>query len=100
MSLELSGSDPKVEVKTYGVVPEMVILTVPGKESVDIPISDFLAMAWYVLTNTDLYKDDPRIPFVNTIKELKQLEGHDPGRKRLAVDKNSWSLVYRPILTN
>lgn len=96
MSLELSNSDPVVEVKTYGERPEVVHIT-GGGIALDIPVLDYLAMAWYVLTNSDLYEDDPRTAFVDVVKRLQQVEGHVPGGKRLAVDKNTWSLVYPPL---
>ena len=67
----------------------------------EISLEDFLDTTYYVLTNTDLHPNDPRLAFVEAIKQVKlksdscrefveavkQLQvspGYNPGRKRLS----------------
>jgi hypothetical protein len=54
-----------------------------------IPLEDFLAAAEYVLTNTDLEPDDPRLQFVQLVQSMKQVDGYDPGRKRLVASESA-----------
>jgi hypothetical protein len=95
MSLELSSSSPKVEIKTYGTIPEVVHLYSEGID-IEIPIKDWLAATWYVLTNTDLYHDDPRWAFMRTMKQLEIIKGYAPKEMRLGVDGYGNSLRYNP----
>jgi hypothetical protein len=95
MSLELSGSSPKVEVKTYGMIPEVVHLHGEGID-IEIPLKDWLAATWYVLTNTDLYPEDPRLAFRRITKQLEIITGYAPDKLRLAVDGFGESLHYNP----
>lgn len=75
MSLALDG-DPKTSrgilVKTHGY-PEsfrgVVEISGPGF-SIEIGFRDFVAMAHYVLTNTDLEVNDPRLAFVEAVKRM------------------------------
>lgn len=48
-----------------------------------ITTDDFCQLAMYVLTNTDLYENDPRLHFMNQLAKLNLINGHGPGRKRL-----------------
>jgi len=79
MSLILSRSNNRY-VKTWGLMnnKDFVVL---GKY--DIDINDFFVMAYYVLTNTDLYKNDPRLKFVKRIKKMKKVKGYMKGNKHL-----------------
>lgn len=91
MSLILN--DPKsrdhVDVKTF---PECMF---PGVRFGEyrVSLSDFLEAAMYVLTNTDLVKDDPRLEFVENVRRLEQVlgwqssinESTDRGDRRLAI---------------
>ena len=49
----------------------------------EISLEDFLYTAEYVLTNTDLEKDDPRLKFVKYIQSMKEVDGYMPNRRRL-----------------
>lgn len=49
----------------------------------EISLEDFLILAEYVLTNTDLSPDDPRLQFVKCIKSMKEVDGYNPGRRHL-----------------
>lgn len=87
MSLGLSRTKGKPSVKTWGLLS--------GQDMVqfgqyDIDINDFFAATFYVLTNTDLYKNDPRVKFVSRIKKLKRIKGYMKGNRRFA----GCSLVY------
>lgn len=89
MSLVLDG-DPKttpgVEVKTHGFPENLsgrVEIWSPNGR-ITIGYSDFLAMTHYVLTNTDLQRDDPRLAFIEAIKNMKKVPGFNgPPSERL-----------------
>lgn len=78
MSLELSYTHGKPTVKTWGFMNNKDIV-IFGDYNVDI--NDFFAMVYYVLTNTDLYKGDPRIKFVKKIKKLRKVKGYMVGEE-------------------
>ena len=79
MSLELSRSN-NLNVKTWGLDNSKDIVCL-GKY--DIEINDFFHMVYYVLTNTDLYRDDPRLKFIARIKKMKKVTGYLRGSKHL-----------------
>ena len=50
----------------------------------EISLVDFLALAEYALTNTDLdHADDPRLRFVERVAKMKEVPGFNKGYKRL-----------------
>ena len=57
----------------------------------EISFKDFLAAAEYVLTNTSLEPNDIRHGFVQFVKGLKEVDGYNPGEKRLASAKPATS---------
>lgn len=83
MSLILNmGTKPEgLEIKTYG--------TITGDNNAvhfgdyEISLEDFLCAANYVLTNTDLEPDDPRLRFIDNAKSMIEVNGFDSGKKRL-----------------
>ncbi len=81
MSLVLSNRTiPKdLEVSTTGLNQ---IVSIGDYE---IPLDEFLDVARYVILNTDLDKDDPRIKFVDLMKKLDKIDGWMPGKQRLGV---------------
>lgn len=85
MSLSLDlGTKPKgLEIKTLGNLLGLDPLHVVHLGEYEISMKDFLCAADYVLTNTDLEVDDPRLQFVRCVKSMKIVEGYNPGRKRL-----------------
>jgi hypothetical protein len=46
-----------------------------------IEINDFFDAVYYVLTNTDLYKNDPRLKFIGRVKKMKKVKGYTEGNK-------------------
>ena len=48
-----------------------------------ISLEDFLRAVVYVLTNTDLKPNDPRLQFVKYVQLMGEVEGYDPQNKRL-----------------
>ena len=48
-----------------------------------IPIKDFLDIVEYVMTNTDLTHDDPRLQFLKVIESMEKVQGYNPGAKHL-----------------
>lgn len=79
MSLCLNrGTKPAgLEIKTWW--PKTVHLG-----DYEISIEDFLIAAKYVLTNTDLEPDDPRLQFVKCVQSMRETDGYNPSGKRLA----------------
>ena len=82
MSLILKmGTQPAVlEVKTFGFGSMGNTVHLGDYE---ITIEDFLVATEYVLTNTDLVSNDPRLQFVKCVQSMKGVAGWNPGRKRL-----------------
>ena len=48
-----------------------------------LSMEDFLSLAAYALNNTDLKKDDPRLQFVEHVRNMEVVEGWDEGGKKL-----------------
>jgi len=76
MSLQLANSQPPIEAKTFGPGIQMfgmsdAVLLVDYK----IPIDDFCCLVEYVLTNTDVRPDDPRLKLVELIKTAHLVKG-------------------------
>lgn len=68
-------TEPKdLEVKTHGGYPPVVHLTTQTGRCT-IAIEDFLDAAWYILTNTDLEPDDPRLVFIERVRKLRSVPG-------------------------
>lgn len=68
MSLILSDAKPSnLQIKTWGTGPEEIVYLGEYK----IPIKDFLCAACYVLTNTDLRKNDPRLQFKKCVRSMR-----------------------------
>jgi hypothetical protein len=78
--LEMGTKPEGLEVKTYGfgLMGNSVYLG-----NYEISIEDFLVTALYVLTNTDLDVNDPRIQFLKCVHSLKVVRGYNPNRTRL-----------------
>ncbi len=82
MSLELSRSEKNIWVKTDSGSPLVRMTFDNGKLAIDL--EDFCEMALYVLTNTDLMHDDPRLVLMRRLAELNVVPGYNDGGKRLA----------------
>jgi hypothetical protein len=83
MSLELSEKTVprRLTVKTFGPPVDANVVHLGQYE---IALEDFLATAFYVLTNTDLTgPDDPRLEFVALVQTLQEIPGWQNGRTRL-----------------
>ena len=63
-----------MEVKT--VFPDEVSLITPDGEIIEININDFLSAVYYVLTNTNLVKNDPRKGFLEVIRNINIISGY------------------------
>ena len=85
MSLILDRSKPEtIEGKTYTDDPTVYLRRRPVGGSLELDLEDFLVLARYVMTNTDLSgPDDPRLEFLRQMKLLRRGKGYNPGRKRL-----------------
>ncbi len=72
MSLELGNSPGKPLIKTWG--DDMVYLSTGspgGLKMIEITKADFMAAAYYVLTNAQLEEDDPRRKFIDIVKKME-----------------------------
>lgn len=49
----------------------------------DVTLQDFMLIAEYVLINTDLIENDPRIVFLKRIENVHLVDGWAEGKKRL-----------------
>ena len=78
MSLILAmGTVPKdLEVKTFGLGKDPVLLG-----EYQISMDDWLEATWYVLTNTDLQPNDPRLGFIKRVQALGEVEGWSSGNR-------------------
>lgn len=82
MSLVLQlGTKPKdLTAKTYGIRGMDGVVHLGDYE---ISMRDFLALAFYVLTNTDLTPRDQRLQFLKCMQQMRKVEGFDSNKKRL-----------------
>ncbi|MFH1170672.1 MAG: hypothetical protein V1704_03900 [Candidatus Vogelbacteria bacterium] len=82
MSLCLNmGTRPAgLEVKTYGFGSMGNTVHLGDYE---ISLEDFLIATQYVLTNTDLVPNDPRLQFVKCVQSMEEVRGHNPNGKHL-----------------
>lgn len=95
MSLSLDSKDTKpkgIEVKTYGKSSKKDLRKIGMQNSrvlskdivllgeYEIDIKDFLEAAFYVLTNTDLCRNDPRLKFAEEVKGLDIIDGYNKSR--------------------
>jgi len=75
--LEMGTQPAGLQVKTFGFDNTVFL------GDYEISLKDFLVVAKYVLTNTDLEPNDPRLQFVKCIQSMKETDGYKPGQKRL-----------------
>ncbi len=66
-------------VKTWG---DGLVRIIGPKTNLNIPMQVFLRMAEYLLTNTDLEKDDPRPAFLERCRGAELKDGWNEGGKR------------------
>ena len=85
MTLILTGeqTEPQgIEVKTWSVgSPEMDGVVDFG--DMKIGLRDFLYAAYYVLTNTSLKENDPRIKFVEEVRDMQVMWAGELRERRL-----------------
>ncbi len=77
-------SDTGVEIKSHHQAfgKDSIHLFHPSGE-VKLTMDDFCFAALYIMTSTDLEPNDPRLNFIEEIKKLEKIPGHDKGRERL-----------------
>ena len=61
----------------------------------EIDLDDFCQMVKYVLSNTNLAEDDPRIDLVATIKTGEQMLGYGGNGKRIVFSALFWEKVRK-----
>jgi hypothetical protein len=91
MSLVLAHSEPSgTEIKTLDA--QTVYLG-----PLEISMSDFACAVIYVLTNTNLEENDPRVELVRAVKRLVEVDGFGHSGKRLAFrsrfDAGKWPMA-------
>lgn len=94
MTLRLDGDDTSANLGVKTGLPlygGMVLLGQCYTFEYQITMDDFMTACWYVLTNTDLQSNDPRLAFIEKVKKLAVSEGYnhdnDADSKRLAIPK-------------
>lgn len=82
MTLVLNGegTEREVSVKTYGI-GDLKNKVLFGEY--EISLKDFLHAASYVLMNTDLEPNDPRLEFAKHVRSMREREGYNKGGTRL-----------------
>lgn len=77
MSLVLEGAVPEVDIKTSNFYPgaNKVLIGI-----YEIPMNDFTAAVEYVLTNTRLEENDPRIRLVERVKSIQVVLDDNGGK--------------------
>ena len=90
MTLELSNSPGSPEIKVWfdNIVR---VRDVENGSEVEIIMSDFVHAMYYVLTNTSMEKDDPRLRFMEIVKAL---EFTGDGQHLAYKGTECFSLVY------
>lgn len=78
--LDLGTNPAGLQVKTFGFGPMGSTVHLGDYE---ISLEDFLIAAEYVLVNTDLEPNDPRLQFVKCVRSMKKVAGYNPSRRRL-----------------
>jgi hypothetical protein len=92
------GTKPKGTIVCMTPYDTDVSFRIPIKENsvnLDVSLIDFLVIAEYVLTNTDLVKDDPRLIFIKRIKESTTGAGYNFKGKRIILCKKK-QYMYKP----
>jgi len=72
-----------LEIKTFGFGSDADVVVLGDYE---ISFADFLSAAKYVLTNTDLMPNDPRIRFVMEVQLMTIGQGYNPGGQRFVTN--------------
>jgi hypothetical protein len=84
LTLDLGTKPAGLAIKTYGFGPMGQTVYLGDYE---ISLKDFLIATEYVLTNTDLDPDDPRLEFVKAVGSMQETDGYNKGGKRLVRTK-------------
>lgn len=81
MSLHLNrGSKPDgLEAKTFGLHGDFTVFI----GEYELSMEDLFILTHYVLTNGDLQKDDPRRQFIDCIRSMREVEGHNAAISRM-----------------
>lgn len=80
LSLNLGTKPAGLEVKMFGFGSMGNTVHLGDYE---ISLEDFLITAKYVLTNTDLDPNDPRLQFMKCVQSMKEVDGYNLNGKRL-----------------
>jgi len=87
MTLLLSGSDPHAEIKSgFACLNDVILFRIKDgdrKLTTEFSMDDFCDMVSYVMTNTDLAKNDPRPELIKRLNKLITVDGYNKGNKRL-----------------
>lgn len=83
--LEQGSTPPDLEAKATGFVRGNPIFLYGTGVHAEISLEDFCVLTYYVLTNSDLMPEDPRLNLIERIKKLQITEGFNPGESRLEI---------------
>ena len=81
MVLNLGTKPEGLSIKTHGIdsLPAVYL------GDYEISMKDFFIAAEYVLTNTDLVPNDPRLQFVKRTQSMQEVDGYSASAKRFMV---------------
>jgi len=89
MSLSLDlGTKPNGLLAYFGADPTVLFLG-----DCAITMRDFVLLVEYVMTNTDLMPDDPRLRLIRRMISMCVVAGYNPGSSRLVVNVDHVSLL-------
>lgn len=80
MLLERGTKPEGLPVKTFGIPGGINGKDVVFLGDYEISIEDFLIAAHYVLTNSNLTENDPRLQFVECVRSMQMVKGY-PGEE-------------------
>lgn len=86
LSLDLGSKPEGTEVKASPYVGGVRFWSPEKTNHITLSLEDFAATVVYVLGNTDLTPNDPRVELMERLRRIRVIEGYNgPGSKRLEV---------------
>lgn len=82
MSLDLNCGTTPDHTRAFTRDSKVILMHEVQPSSVSMSLIDFCELAKYVLTNTDLVDDDPRLALVEYCQSLEQVPGWNGAHSR------------------
>ena len=77
LTLDCGTNPPGLRTKTFNDFVQI--------GEYNLSLHDFLILAEYVLTNTDLAENDPRLPFIAKVSEFSIVKGWSNGHQKIVI---------------